>query len=423
MIHHLCNCFDILVKAGKLPQLGYSKSKVFYVFKLDSDGTIIEVEDLTKEKVSMDVPIQTTRSSGVLPYFLCDNGKYFLGIGSKQSWNFSAELHTSLLKDIDSDIARAICKYFSRPPQTESPKVAKIVADANTTRGSRLIVFNVNGVFAQDVPGIKKVWLNRFFAPSPNDVIGFCSVTGEKAPLVKANPKIKGMRGGATTGASLAPSNLESGKSYGDIPVSISKFASAKYSGALNFLVSSENNRLVFGDLTLIFWADSADDVYSSYFIKFLCPQFDKSDDDLINAFPDIGLDLNTNFHVIGLCPVSSGSRIATYLNVHNKFGFILGNIKNHLKNLSIIHSEREPNYIALWTILKSTAPYLKDYPYPEFTGAVIQSILLGIPYPHAFYTAALANAKRKPDYYTTAVVKACLEQQSPLRRIGIEKV
>ena len=66
----------IFFKQGKFPMID-TNGKIL----LNEEGLIKQVLDLQEDKqgVFMSVPLQVTKTSGILPSFLCDNSKYLLG--------------------------------------------------------------------------------------------------------------------------------------------------------------------------------------------------------------------------------------------------------------------------------------------------------------------------------------------------------
>src|SRR5260370_22054860 len=90
-----------------------------------------------------------------------------------------------------------------------------------------------------------------------------CLVTGNRAPVARLHPAIKGVWGAQSSGASIVSFNLDAFTSYGheqgdNAPVSeASAFA---YTSALNhFLARDSGHRIQVGDTSTVFWADASD--------------------------------------------------------------------------------------------------------------------------------------------------------------------
>jgi CRISPR-associated protein Csd1 len=90
-----------------------------------------------------------------------------------------------------------------------------------------------------------------------------CLVTGERGPIARLHPPIKGVWGANTSGASIVSFNLDAFTSYGhkqgeNAPVS--ETAAFAYCTALNrFLERGSGHRIQIGDASTLFWADASD--------------------------------------------------------------------------------------------------------------------------------------------------------------------
>ena len=69
----------------------------------------------------LEVPEQESRSVNILPFFLCDNAIYLLGLDTKgnpkralQCFEASKKLHREILSGVDHPAARAILAFFDR---------------------------------------------------------------------------------------------------------------------------------------------------------------------------------------------------------------------------------------------------------------------------------------------------------------------
>ena len=90
-----------------------------------------------------------------------------------------------------------------------------------------------------------------------------CLVTGERGPIARLHPAIKGVWGAQSSGASIVSFNLDAFASYGheqgdNAPVS--EAAAFAYTTALNrFLEKGSGHRIQIGDASTVFWADASD--------------------------------------------------------------------------------------------------------------------------------------------------------------------
>ena len=90
ILQALTRLFEDLVQQGKLARPGWSPAKISYALCLDEAGNLESVvptlrEVTVKNKTQlqptpMELPSGTTRSSGIVPFFLWDSSTYLLGV-------------------------------------------------------------------------------------------------------------------------------------------------------------------------------------------------------------------------------------------------------------------------------------------------------------------------------------------------------
>ena len=95
ILQSLVQHYEMLADKGKVTKPGWCSAKVSYAIRLGIDGTVLGIVDLRQEETrgkktvmvpaNLEVPQMVSRSSGVLPNFLCDNSKYLLGIDKEGS--------------------------------------------------------------------------------------------------------------------------------------------------------------------------------------------------------------------------------------------------------------------------------------------------------------------------------------------------
>lgn len=108
IIQSLCRHYDILDKDenANIPKLGYSSAKVSFDLVVSPEGVLSHIIDLGSDDKKpkpkdMDVPIQKSRSSGVFPYFVCENAKYVFGIEKIKKSEFEKKFNLSSKNVID----------------------------------------------------------------------------------------------------------------------------------------------------------------------------------------------------------------------------------------------------------------------------------------------------------------------------------
>ena len=130
----------------------------------------------------------------VRPFFLCDNSTFVLG---KEDRGYEKIKHPALT---------AIISFYDNPEE-----LAKCLADplADEIRGN--LGFRVNGEWVTDIPEIITYWEDIYVLPPATST---CLVCGNKAPVMRVLPKIKGFPNNAN-GVSLFSNNQGSMKSWG----------------------------------------------------------------------------------------------------------------------------------------------------------------------------------------------------------------
>jgi CRISPR-associated protein Csd1 len=141
--------------------------------------------------------------------------------------------------------------------------------------------FSVNGRLLIQDETIRDFWRKCFTTEKSESEgeseKGICLVSGESEVAISAShlPKISGVPATVATGASLISFDKDSFRSYGleksyNSPIS---FAAVEgYTNALNYLLTSQNNRLRLGDTSLIYWAKQSDDVTDLFAVLFESP-------------------------------------------------------------------------------------------------------------------------------------------------------
>lgn len=288
---------------------------------------------------------------------------------------------------------------------------------------------------------------------------GRCLVTGGEDTITALEPPIKGVRGANSSGASLVSVNnrITNGTNGGAVPAfasfmkeqghnsPIGKVASFAYTTALNHLLGKESQqKLHIADATTIFWSEKAASLENDAFFFFAEPPKDNPDrnaeavktlyDSIWNGAYIVPDDC-TRFYVLGLCPNSA--RIAVrfwHVGTVQEMGH---RFKQHIEDLSIIHSAKTDPALPMRRLLLSIAAQGKDDNIPpNIAGETMRAILDGTPYPATFIQAVLRRiraeqAKKnkktgKPEpnvsYERVAIIKACLNRALRFNNHGNEK-
>jgi CRISPR-associated protein Csd1 len=121
-----------------------------------------------------------------------------------------------------------------------------------------------------------------------------------------------------------------------------------------------------------------------------------------------------TPFYVLGLSP--NAARISVRYWWTGTAGELAGNIRRHFDDLEIVRSPRDPETLSVFRLLVNTAALGKaDNIRPNLSGAVVQAVLEGRPYPRELLSAVLQRirAEREITHPRAALIKACLLREA----------
>ena len=444
ILQALVQHYENLAGQDKVSKPGWCHAKVSYLIDLKEDGTIKEIiplkreEERGKKKVwvseTICVPEMVTRSSGVSANFLCDNAKYFLGIDADgtgqrviECFQAAKARHLSILKDSESMMAKAICRYFEHwNPETaqENPVVKEHWEELND--GGNLI-FGMGGHYAQDDEQIKRIWEKQQEQKEEGQV-GTCLVTGQKTKIARIHRGIKGVPGAQSSGAALVSFNAPAFESYGkeqSYNAPVGQYAEFAYTTALNYLLNQREYRFPMWDSMVVFWAESGEQEYQRIFFSSLDPQPDNQEQ-IRKVFEnlkrgiwvdleDINLDMNQKFYILCLAP--NAARLSVRFFYQNSFGNILKNIENHYSRMEIVRPSWENRaYLGIRPMLMETVNQKsKDKsPVPNMAAMVLKAVLSDDRYPASLYTDTLIRIRAEQGKVTcgrAAIIKAFLIQ------------
>jgi CRISPR-associated protein Csd1 len=403
--------------------------------------TLFTIEEKGKKTVKvpriLKVPQQLKRSSGIAAQFLCDNSAYLLGIDSsgesprtRKCFESAAELHEEILAECHVPAAEAVKAFF----KTWNPDAApqnKILQPYLEEISGLSLVFFFNDKFVLDDANIMEAWNVR--QSQTNGPIMQCLVTGEKGPIARLHPNIKGVRGAQSSGASLVSFNAPAYESYGHdkeqgLNAPVSEYASFAYSTALNYLLSDKAHCQVIGDTTIIYWAEKNNDICQDAFADFLTNTniienadlkkfIEQLQQGVMLNYKDVSLDFNNSFYILGLSP--NAARISVRFFLRSTFGHIMTHLVNHMKRMEIVKPVLETwDDVPLWALLQETVPVTsKDKAAsPLLSGSVLKAILTDSLYPAALFQMIMLRihseqGNNKVNYRRAAIIKAYLNK------------
>ena len=446
-------------KGDALPEDGFESKELKFLIKIKEDGTFVRLEDVRQEKDGKfigriyQVP-QSIKRSGSKSYettfLLWDHYGYILNEpkkekgesnekaisdAAKQNHTFIESLN-SLPDSLKKDKGVAAIISFYEKYQKDNYTIIKqdeVWSDCVKIPGCNLSFI----LFGDDYPvfyreAVKDYQRSIIVQQSimePNsdvtsdNVNGVCLITGEKAVIKRLHSQTPIL--GAKSTASLIGFQKNSGyDSYGkeqsyNAPVSVQ--AEAAYTKALNHLIKSKNNRFWLGKDTVVFWAEKKEaEQFESSFSVFFSKDFDSDDPDrcvheVKNLFDAVNTgkfdaDFSSNFYVLCLSP--NAARIAVRFWEMGKVETFAKRIKQHFDDFEITRPKDSVAHLNLYQILSATAlEHKMDNVAPNLTGAVMQSILKGLPYPVILQQQCIRRirAEQKVTRERAAILKAYL--------------
>lgn len=409
----------------RIARPGWCSRQVAFMLELSPDGELVNVIPAEEKRGwTREVPEQAKRTVGVTANLLCDNATYLLGLDAKgkperarRCFDDARRKHLELLADVDSPVATAIRSYFETWNVEEASEHPRVVDAGEGLLAGGNLVFFVQGCEVLADRDICAAWDRRCERSGKDEEVMTCLVTGEKAPIARLHPAIKGVMGAQSMGASLVGFNARAFESYGHdeeqgLNAPVSERVTFAYTTALNYLLSDRNHHIRLGDTTIVYWADSDDEDCAALFSQAINPNFGEraeGEDD-----PDEKLDaimgalaagrqvesakLDATFHVLGLAP--NAARLSVRFFMSGMFGSMLDNLRKHHDRIDITRAPYEKKYLSPYFLLAETAnPNAKQAAATSvLAGALMRSILADAPYPEALYSNVLLRVRATQD-------------------------
>lgn len=286
IISDLCDEYSVLVSQNKAPAYGHDNINVPYGLVINDDGTLVAVRPLgdfsgKKPIHIISAPTRFPRSSGIVANFLCDTVTYMLGYDTKgkperaaQAFQACAELHLCVLDGVEGPVASAICAFFTQAPQWETAQYLMGDEAWKSSLTMNFALYYDNGTqatFVGDFPNVQEAW-NTYYDQEKNDnesTLVSSLVSGKQVVPEKIHPKIKGVAGAQSAGASLISFNAPAFCSHGaeqNENAPMSKREAYEYTTALNTLLADRDRVQRIGDDTVISWAHCGNGVYPDLF-------------------------------------------------------------------------------------------------------------------------------------------------------------
>jgi len=417
-------------ESGALPPFGFGMQSIPVVIEIDQDGE--ESQVLIREPKSTEaqemVPAAVKRSSGVATNLLWDTAEYCLGVDTKGKPQRVAKQHQAFVDrieqlDCDDEGVEALKRYLVATKKSPAVEQHNDLLMTNPNVSFRLL--GDPHLICQRERVMAAIRSDHTSSPETE---GLCLVSGDREPIERLHPAIKGVWGAQTSGANIVAFNQDSFESYGksqgdNCPVG--EKAAFFYTTALNHLLRKESGqRMQVGDASTVFWSERKTSLEKNMGGIFGSTPSQIKDDpdkytDSVKAVYDSvhrgryhGEDADTKFYVLGLSP--NASRIAIRFWHVATVGEMATRIKRHFDDLCIVRAPHEQEYLPLFLLLVSIAVQNKSENIPpNLAGELMKSILDGTPYPHAMLAAAVRRnkAEQKVTYPRAAIIKAGLNR------------
>lgn len=449
----LNRAYERLLEQEAVPPFGYSTQQISFLISLNDDGTpagppvdLREGEGKKKAARPISVPQPAKRTSGIAPTFLWDKTSYVLGVTAGAGKRLPQEheafkaSHEQALADTNDPGLQALLKFlrqwqpadFDRHGWPEEMKDQNIIFAIEQER--------LSGGYIHDRPAAQALLAQLLADKKGSEAV--CLISGEKAPVARLHPPVKGVWGAQSSGASLVSFNLDAFASYGheqgeNAPVS--ERAASAYTAALNkFLERGSRNRLQIGDASTVFWAEGpetqlAENIFSTLHGE--QPATGKSVDEqseakkvgaildairdgrpLVDVAPE--LNVGVRFYVLGLAP--NAARLSIRFWLEDDFGHFVRNFQRFLSDLEILPLSERDAGAPLWRYLLETATLGKreNVP-PRLAGDWMRAILAGTHYPLTLMSTILMRlrADKQVNALRVAMLKAVL-----VRNFGMTK-
>ena len=211
ILQALANHYDRLAARGDAPTFGFSREKISYAILLSREGRAVDVVpllDTTGRKprptlYEVPQPAKERRGTKTAANLLWDNTAYALGrkrdretmeiVPAEREHDAFKSLHEELLAGTDDEGLLTFLDFLSG----WRPQDYVMLPDSKDMLGTN-VVFGLDGEIGwiHERPAARMIWTNHL---SRRDGTGsLCLVTGERAPVARLHPVVKGVRGAQT---------------------------------------------------------------------------------------------------------------------------------------------------------------------------------------------------------------------------------
>ena len=425
---------------------GRSPEKFGFCIVLGTDGSLVDVEDkhdLSGKKPRPQlymVPAAVKRTVGIAPNMLWDKSAYVLGRTAGEGKRTAQEhaafiaLHLERLAgQTDEGLValRLFLEQWHPAHFDEHDRFRPEMLDAN-------FMFRLDGErgYLHDRPAARALTAAK--ADGGEGEGTFCLISGDRGPVARLHPTIKGVEGAQSSGAALVSFNLDAftslGKDQGhNAPTG--QAAAFRYGAALNHLLTRDGpNRIrrPIGDATVVFWADASDAKAAYAADAWFGAALDHDIRDEAEA-AKVRIELEalakgkklsdvrdaiapgTRFHVLGLSP--NAARLSVRYWLTDDLDQFAQRLAQHHADLKIDPAPfgwgAAPSVNRLLARTTALQEKFENIP-PLLAGEVMRAILSGGRYPQSLLAAAIIRLRAGDDPLSgwhVAVIRAVLSR------------
>ncbi len=421
ILQRLNEYYDRLLDEGAdVAAYGFQRKELSFIVVLDQDGSFVNLEDTrTKEgkklvAKSFLIPGEKSRSgknAHKVANILWDKPGYLFGeayqegdVYRKQHESFIDEIEKIFGTEPTDEGVRAVLKFLK---QGDFSEIQKKEEWEEIRKKGPFMSFRLRG--EDPLVCQRENVKEKIISAQENDEGSkqFCLVSGQEDHPARLHPKIKGIWGAQSSGATLVSFNLSAFDSYGKSQganAPVGEKAAFAYTTVLNRLLRSADHRLRLGDVTVVFWSQKPnilEDYFADLFDTDTTRVTESEDTDAIRKVltaPKSGIlpeeELELPFFVLGLSP--NAARISVRFWYEGSVGKTLENIRRYFDELRIVKRfADESDFPTLGKLLLSTAlEYKWDNVPPNLTGAFFLAALNGTRYPETLLSSVIRRIR-----------------------------
>lgn len=451
-------CDYSALQENKTPA-GYCKQAIHFEILLTPEGKIAAINDVKEPKIinlkngktkTNYVPIMEqlpvrTQKPGIDKNTIEHRPLYIFGLNydkgtltptdatnkAAKSHKCFCEWNEKFFENIDSPICKAYLNFIRtwEPEQeTQNPHLLALGKEYS----SSYYEFGLDGSPETKLHNDSKFkaayedYLAQLNADSDSDdtELSTCSILGEKLPQARIHDKIKGIKGGMSSGCVLVGMKESAFESYGkkqSYNSNVSEKAMKMYTSAFNSLLTDRSHYKTFDDMTIVYFAMKKNDAeecnmfanmlgdsYKDELNKTVVAEADRNINTVMTQLKqgrtaDMPYDPNVEFYVAGFTPNSS--RISQKFIFHDKFGKMFDNVLKHQQDITFTEGQRQVSIERIKRELISPKSSKETVP-PPLTAALFEAILKGTRYPDELLSTVITRVKTDSDEENNHFIK-----------------